>query len=267
LIQDKASGSQPDKPAHINQGIPLPSVENTQERGVRANPKMKKKDGSSPAPRKLAHPWTKEEDVGLAKGYRKYGFQWTIISQDPEFGLHNRTGKQVRDRFRIKFPAHYQSSIPIPLTEKEKQKTKANAEEPMAKAPAGRLKESSQSVSEASFHTAPRAAGTVAETTSDHGLWSVTKRLEDEEKQISADARNSPSERSRQSSIVGDERGHLGIPGLLNDEEEEYEQVGRLPAVKFPFDDWQDENGAASSVILPPLLWEDMATRPMFELE
>ena len=47
----------------------------------------------------------------------------------------------------------------------------------------------------------------------------------------------------------------FNIMGLLNDEEED----NRLSS--FRYDDW-DEN-----VTLPPLLWEDMATRPMFDLE
>lgn len=48
-----------------------------------------------------------------------------------------------------------------------------------------------------------------------------------------------------------------GIMGLLNDDEED-----NRPSTSFRYDDW-DEN-----VTLPPLLlWEDMATRPMFELE
>ena len=47
----------------------------------------------------------------------------------------------------------------------------------------------------------------------------------------------------------------FNIMGLLNDDEED----NRLSS--FRYDDW-DEN-----VTLPPLLWEDMATRPMFDLE
>ena len=47
----------------------------------------------------------------------------------------------------------------------------------------------------------------------------------------------------------------FNITGLLNDDEDD----NRLSS--FRYDDW-DEN-----VTLPPLLWEDMATRPMFDLE
>ena len=47
----------------------------------------------------------------------------------------------------------------------------------------------------------------------------------------------------------------FNIMGLLNDDDED----SRLSS--FRYDEW-DEN-----VTLPPLLWEDMATRPMFDLE
>ena len=63
-------------------------------------------------------------------------------------------------------------------------------------------------------------------------------------------------DRSRRSSLAGGTRNLAiasgGILGLLNDEVED----GR-PSFH---DDWGDNT-------LPPLLWEDMATRPMFDLE
>lgn len=47
------------------------------------------------------------------------------------------------------------------------------------------------------------------------------------------------------------------ITNILNDEDE-----GNRPSASFRYDGWGE------SVTLPPLLlWEDMATRPMFELE
>lgn len=49
------------------------------------------------------------------------------------------------------------------------------------------------------------------------------------------------------------------ITNILNDEDER-----NRPLASFRYDGW----GESESVTLPPLLlWEDMATRPMFELE
>lgn len=48
----------------------------------------------------------------------------------------------------------------------------------------------------------------------------------------------------------------FNIMGLLNDDDDDDNRLS-----SFRYDDW-DEN-----VTLPPLLWEDMATRPMFDLE
>ena len=59
--------------------------------------------------------WTKSEDESMARGYQQYGFQWTAMTRDPTLNLARRTGPQVRDRFRLKFPAHYQDSVPLPL--------------------------------------------------------------------------------------------------------------------------------------------------------
>ena len=61
-------------------------------------------------------------------------------------------------------------------------------------------------------------------------------------------------------SAEAEEARNLGILGLLNDEDT---QGSRLPSFKYAFeDDWGSNN-----VTLPPLLWEDMASRPIFDLE
>ena len=49
--------------------------------------------------------------------------------------------------------------------------------------------------------------------------------------------------------------GIVGIMGLLNDKQEE------VRPTSFRYDEWEE------SVTLPPLLWEEMATKPMFDLE
>ena len=61
--------------------------------------------------------WSGEDDQNLSRGFQKYGFHWTAISKDPELNLQDRSGPQLRDRFRVKFPIHYQSSVPIELPE------------------------------------------------------------------------------------------------------------------------------------------------------
>ncbi|KAL8684199.1 MAG: hypothetical protein Q9224_006525, partial [Gallowayella concinna] len=54
--------------------------------------------------RKPKHLWSEEEDESLVKGYQKYGFSWKDIAIDPTLALGNRTGNQIRDRFRKRFP-------------------------------------------------------------------------------------------------------------------------------------------------------------------
>ena len=59
------------------------------------------------------HHWTAEEDVELEKGFQKYGFQWHLIVKDPDLKFEGRSGGQIRDRFRLRFPELYnQQKLP-----------------------------------------------------------------------------------------------------------------------------------------------------------
>ena len=89
---------------------PKPVEEQSQKEASQSNPSKPGKGNRIPR-------WTEEQDMAMASGYEKYGFRWTTIAQDPELGLGHRTGPQIRDRFRVKFPAHYQESVPLPLPE------------------------------------------------------------------------------------------------------------------------------------------------------
>jgi hypothetical protein len=56
---------------------------------------------------RLRRPFTAAEDEALLKGYRKHGFQWTLIQQDKELDLLHRRATVLRDRFRTRFPDTY----------------------------------------------------------------------------------------------------------------------------------------------------------------
>ena len=163
--------------------------------------------------------WTEREDADLARGYQQHGYQWTAISKDPTLNLAHRTGPQVRDRFRLKYPELYTNAgaMPKELVEPKRE--------------GGRNRP--------------------AVTSRDSGRGEEEIMAEDE-----ADDEGRDVDRSRRSSLAGGTRNLAiasgGILGLLNDEVE-----NERPSFH---DDWGDNT-------LPPLLWEDMATRPMFDLE
>lgn len=71
---------------------------------TRTNPSREK--GRLPA-RARKHHWTEEEDAELDKGFRRYGYQWNLMVKDPELHFDRRSGGQIRDRFRLRFPELY----------------------------------------------------------------------------------------------------------------------------------------------------------------
>ena len=268
------------------------------------SPRTRKDSVDKDGKNKMAAPrWTLEEDANLSKGYQKYGFQWTAITKDPDMKLNHRTGAQVRDRFRLKFPAHYQASVPLPLPEVAKKAPRAGVaqsaeddgqtlgsqDKHMRRSvsktpPSGQftfIVHDPSKPSDQERTRAPRVTSVDTEQSSKaqsaskkselslhierdvfHGL--NVQPLPDPDPAPSSESTPPASPttggRSRQTSAEAEDARHLGILGLLNDEDE---QNSRLPPFKYPFDD----DWGGSSVTLPPLLWEDIASRPIFDLE
>ena len=195
-------------------------------------------------------PWTEAEDSALREGYRQHGFQWTQIAKDPSLHFNNRSGNQIRDRFRLKYAEIFDSGVKDPL-------------------PADGEKASKQPVALKMIETIQPAPEDL-------------DPLTDSESSIDPiyDPDLLPHSKSAGHSAITTTtaRPPPDITTLLNDanvdgrsEEDDFKAAdiddrNRLPDLTFGFADegerW-DEN-----VTLPPLLlWEDMATRPIFELE
>lgn len=81
-------------------------------RNTASDRKTSKKEPQQPR-RKPKHPWSAEEDEGLVKGYQQYGFCWKDIANDQSLPLGDRSGPQIRDRFRKRFPELY-GEAPVP---------------------------------------------------------------------------------------------------------------------------------------------------------
>ena len=224
--------------------------------------------------------WTKEEDASLIKGYEKHGFAWTAIAKDPELCLSSRTGAQVRDRFRLNYPRAYSSSVPIPLSDVANMGPEP---EPLTGSKSREGPQLSQEKSQRISTLAPlhlekpglrepnRLCGGTSETITGAEVVQEIKPRSAGESIV--ELYGSRDQASRQSSVAADEARSLGILSLLNDETPAEESVGeeeedmqqgtcRLPPYKYSYDDW-----GTDSLTLPPVNWEDLAPRPLFEID
>lgn len=244
-------------------------------------------DRSSPPPdprdskrqKKVRRVWTAEEDVALVNGYRQYGFQWCQMVKDTSLKFVDRTGPQVRDRFRQKFPELYgqQSAPAIDPRSYSNGKPKSISERraaPVLSAIGSNLPKDLRERRELD-----------SGSTSDKAH---AQELRNHEFITAASLSSNPS------SVTAATTAPYAIMDLLNEEEEEeYEEDGEeeegeggndrrnilASSSSSNYLDAEEENGPHSGVSLPydlpddltlpplQLLWEDMAIRPMFEIE
>ncbi|KAL9606894.1 MAG: hypothetical protein Q9167_008129 [Letrouitia subvulpina] len=190
----------------------------------RSDPILSSTKGQPPKKRNPKQHWTKEEDTSLIKGYQQHGFAWTRIAKNPSLKLQNKTGPQIRDRFRLKFPQLYGE---VSVSRKDSKRQGSLTQKPGAGISRGMaltegLEEDPDVVEEES--TSSEAEG------------------------HSKKAANSQSKQIPPASAVN------GISDLLNTDED-------IHHPSFRDSEW-DQN-----VTLPPLLWEDMCAKPMFDLD
>ena len=179
----------------------------------------------APVKKSAKRPWTEEEDESLVKGYQKHGFRWKDIASDASLALRTRSGNQIRDRFRKRFPEAY-AGAPPPL------------KEPVQ---LGEIKNPGST------------ALKTTNITTDVNNQKVGAVDEDDEE---SDREKQPATLSSTANKqIPSAPAPYGINGLLNTEDED-----NRPS-SFRYDDWEE------NVTLPPLLWEDMCPKPIFELD
>lgn len=188
------------------------------------DPPPKKEEAQKPK-KKPKHLWSEAEDESLEKGYQKHGFCWKDIANDPSLALGDRSGPQIRDRFRKRFPDLY-SEVPPPSTNpRHAPSTGVNiAPTSMSKGP------------DLSF--------------GDQGVY--PRRKSDMKKENSVRTGLQTTILPKQTSSAS---APQGISSLLNSDEPDNIQSS------FRSDDWD------GNVTLPPLLWEDLCAKPMFDLD
>ena len=205
--------------------------------------------------------WTEREDGHLIQGYQKHGFQWTSIAKDIDLDLSHRTGPQVRDRFRLKFPEVYMSSSAIPYS--------VTFEKTNPQTQFGIVNDSTpqQDRYDIQDHKGP------LENLDD------TRHPSDDDDDSDSDYTDHPRSRLSSVTAAADEARHFDIVGLLNNNDEVEEDPSKLPSFKYPYDDVEEDasklpsfkytydDWQGDSLTLPPLHWGDLAPKPCFELD
>lgn len=200
--------------------------------------------------------------MALVNGYRQYGFQWCQMVKDPSLNFVDRTGPQVRDRFRQKFPELYaqQSAPAIDPRSYSNGKPKPANERRASALPAidsklskdmcevrelGTTSDKAQEDLELRNHEPITAGISNSSTTATTAPYAIMDLLNDEE------------EEEGEEDEEGEERRNMAGTSNYLDGEEENPHSSSL------------RYGYCDDVTLPPLqlVWEDLATRPMFDIE
>lgn len=194
--------------------------------------------------------WNDAEDADLEKGYQKYGFSWARIVTDPELSLGHKTGPQVRDRFRTRFPEMYGEDIRHSPSDGAPRKKKKNHKPEQSDQPAD------VQATEQSSHK--RSAIDLPDTTA--GAQELEDRDDSSDESAIVSENDNDLARPKETVSPGNlsvfNSGTNNIMALLNSDMED-----DRPSSSLRLDGWD------ANVTLAPLLWEEMATRPMFDLE
>ena len=186
------------------------------------------KNGRLPV-RARKHHWTEEEDAELDKGFRKYGYQWNLMVKDPDLHFDRRSGGQIRDRFRLRFPELYNQQD-------------ANAQ---PKKPPDNKKSSSKKITTQQAPIGNKSSDLNPLMKGDDGGGGGGGDIE-------GDGRKTPSRSATTTTMPS------FTTGLLNADDED----NRL-SNSILHDDWDwNEN-----LTLAPVAWEDMANKPMFSFD
>lgn len=84
--------------------------------------------------------WTEAEDAELDKGFRIHGFQWNLMVKDTDLHFVGRSGGQIRDRFRLRFPELYNQQNSARAAKKPPEKFPLGKNAPPAKPASTRKK-------------------------------------------------------------------------------------------------------------------------------
>ena len=193
--------------------------------------------------------WTEVEDAELEKGHQKHGFSWTKILHDPSLNLAHKTGAQIRDRFRTRFPSLYGLDSCHDITDRTAPKKKRRKDKSKQQAQgiqSSRVKNNNHLI---------RAGDTTAGA-EEPNLEEMNESIDQSSNESEDDTVTKANDGVHRDKPSGLTLSAHNIMDLLNSGVEDEQ-----PSSPLRLDEWD------ANVTLPPLLWEEMATRPMFDLE
>lgn len=202
------------------------------------------KSGRLPV-RARKHHWTEEEDAELDKGFRKYGYQWNLMVKDPDLHFDRRSGGQIRDRFRLRFPELYnqQDANTQPKKPPDKRSSSTKKTTTTTQAPPTRNKS----------HDFLNELITKPDDNDGGGDMEI---LPDGRKTPSKSSTNSTSAQPQPSSFIT-----TGLNLNLNNVDDEDNRLSLSNSILHDDWDWNE------NLTLAPVAWEDMANKPMFSFD
>ena len=177
--------------------------------------------------------WSEAEDSALIAGYEKHGFSWAKIAKDPALTFCSRTGPQIRDRFRQLFPTSYGEGRAMKEREGSKIKqqnlsnSKSTAFDEIITCHGTKTKGKNSNTKTGAREPASSDIDNVAVNPQTH--YSICRI---------------PFQPSASNTIMG----------ILNQELDD-----NPPSSAMSSEDLDQ------GTTLPPLMWEDLATRPLFD--
>ena len=204
------------------------------------------KNGRLPV-RARKHHWTEEEDAELDKGFRKYGYQWNLMVKDPDLHFDRRSGGQIRDRFRLRFPELYNQQDANTQPKKAPDKKFSSKKTTTTQAPPVRNKSHdflNELITKGDADDGGVAGGGDMETLLDGRKPSPSKSTT-----------NTTSQPQSSSFIT------TGLNLNLNNVDDEDNRLSLSNSILHDDWDWNE------NLTLAPVAWEDMANKPMFSFD
>ena len=191
------------------------------------------------------HHWTEAEDAELDKGFRKYGYQWNLMVKDPDLHFDRRSGGQIRDRFRLRFPELYNQQDANTQPKKPPDKKSSSKKTTTTQAPPTRNK-SHDFLNEL-----------ITKGDNDDGVGG-------DNMEPLPDGRKSPPSKSTPTTTTAQPSSSFITTGLnlnLNNVDDEDNRLSLSNSILHDDWDWNE------NLTLAPVAWEDMANKPMFSFD
>lgn len=217
--------------------------------------------------------WTAAEDEEMDRGFRLHGYKWELIAKDPDLHFDNRTGSQIRDRFRLRYPDLYAQQGVIltdggtPSVKDEKAKNAASRKGKRQSQRKDLQDKNAASVtqSDAGPPKAGKCRNLGNEAKGNESSFAIDRVL-NSEREIRPENGGSDDSSGRTNKTSKQASSNAGVDWLqsrlVHPGDSSAAETTKLPTLALPSigpEEWVDADvPGASSLTLPPLNWEDL---------